>query len=185
MCSSLLPFLACILTSPTFQGSHVIAMVLLMFAPGWWKDHFKPVINPMPLADIRNPENLDPPPLFGPNIKRGRGDQLESDSDESEVIFSSRLSLPTNSQYFGLISNCNSFYSSVMMRCSSILAVEKSDQTKRFSSIMKSEGSVKEVKQPMMMPGMMTGTCRTKRTMMTAPSLIQLLKCPTPMWLLK
>ena len=89
VCSSLLPFLACILIPPTFQGSHVIAMVLLMFAPGWWKDHFKPVINPMPLADIRNPENLDPPPLFGPAVKRGRGDQLESDSDEWEVNSSS------------------------------------------------------------------------------------------------
>ena len=71
---------------PTFQGSHVIAMILLMFAPGWWRDHFKPVINPMPLADIRNPPNLDPPPLFGPAVKRGRGDQLESDTDEIEVF---------------------------------------------------------------------------------------------------
>ena len=73
----------------TFQGSHVIAMILLMFAPGWWRDYFKPVIHPMPLADIRNPPNLDPPPLFGPAVKRGRGDQLESDTDESEVMLRS------------------------------------------------------------------------------------------------
>ena len=74
---------------PTFQGSHVIAMMMLIFAPGWWTEHFKPVINPMPLADIRNPPNLDPPPLFGPAVKRGRGDQLQSDTDESEVMFCS------------------------------------------------------------------------------------------------
>lgn len=86
VCTTLLPFLACNFNLPTFQGSHVIAMILLMFAPGWWADHFKPVINPMPLADIRNPPNLDPPPLFGPAVKRGRGDQLESDTDECEVF---------------------------------------------------------------------------------------------------
>ena len=40
----------------------------------------------MQLADIRNPLNLDPPLLFGPAVKCGRGYQRESDTDKSEVF---------------------------------------------------------------------------------------------------
>ena len=63
-------------------GSHSIAYTLLVFAPLWWRDHFKQVVIPMHLADIRLPEHLNPPPHFGPGSKRGMGDQ-SSDQEDS------------------------------------------------------------------------------------------------------